>query len=237
MKKKTTVIFTIALICLFAVPIIVLSLHKDTPVNPKLFSRTVPPELLNLFTDDAKKEFDIVGTRKTASGLPVSSVIYTCNNMEGVHGYIVELFKVGLKNDMPLADVILTAKGNVQRNADTTFVKLREGGFDLKYQDGKADSVSKVTWTSDGDVLKLNYNTDSLLYYDVKFKHFTLKYDNGSTFTADKTAVFFQQTGKVIFMKRNKALYTIFLSDADVPEMKADTVLSLLNYKFPKQGL
>jgi hypothetical protein len=190
-----------------------------------------------LFTDDAKKEFDIVGTRKTVSGLPVSSVIYTCNNMEGVHGYIVEMFRVGLKNNAPLNEIVKAAKGEVQPNSDTTFVKLREGGFDLKYQDGKADSVSKVTWTSDGDVLKLNYKTDSLLYYDVKFKHFTLKYDNGSTFTADKTAVFFQQTGKVIFMKRNKALYTIFLSDADVPEMKADTVLSLLNYKFPKQSL
>jgi len=237
MKKKTTIIFIIALIFLFAVPIIVLNTHKDPPVNPKLFTRTVPADLLNLFTADAKKEFDIIGTKKTASGLPVSSVIYTCNNTEGVNGYIVEVFRVGLKNNAPLDEIVRAAKGEIQPNMDTAFVKLREGGFDLKYKDGKPDSISKVTWTCDGDVLKLNYKTDSLLYYDIKFKHFSLKYDNGSTFIADKTAFFFQQTGKVIFMKKNKALYTIFISDADVPEMKADTVLSLLNYKFPKQGL
>ncbi|HZY38251.1 MAG TPA: hypothetical protein VFE53_16455 [Mucilaginibacter sp.] len=232
--KKSTIILIIVIVCLFVIPIIVLNLHKEPPVNAKLFTRTVPDELMNLFTADAKKQFDIIGTKKTSSGLPVSSVIYTCNNAEGVHGYIVELFKVGLKNNAPLGDIVLAAKAQIQPNAGAAFIKLREGGFDLKYKDGKPDSISKVNWTCDGDVLKLNYKSDSLLYYDVKFKHFTLKYDNGSTFTADKTAWFRQQTGKVIFLKRNRVLYTIFLSDVDVPEMKADTVLTLLNFKLPK---
>jgi len=235
--KKSTIILIIGIILLFVIPIAVLNMHKDQPMNTKLFSRTIPGDLLNLFTADAKKEFDIVGTKKTSPGLPVSSVIYTCNNMEGVHGYIVELFRVGLKNDVPIDDIVQVGKGEIQPNTDTAFVNLREGGFDLKYKDGKPDSILKVNWTCDADVLKLNYKSDSLLYYDVKFKHFTLKYDNGSAFTADRTAWLLQQTGKVIFLKRNKALYTIFMSDADVPERKADTVLSLLNYKFPKQSL
>jgi hypothetical protein len=233
--KKSTVLFVLAIICLFIIPIVVLNKHKEPPVNTRLFSRAVPGEFMNLFTANAKKQFTVIGTKKTRSGLPVSSIIYTVNNAEGVHGYIMELFKVGLKNNEALGELIHVNKGGFKLGSDAGFVKLREGGFDLKYKDGKNDSISKVTWNFNGSQLKLNTKTDSLLYYDVQFKNFDLSYDNGSEFKANNTGLFFiHPTGKFIFLKKNKTLYTIFMSDADVKSSKPDTVLSLLNIKLPK---
>lgn len=235
MKKSTLVILIVVIIGLFIVPVIMLNTKKEPPVNSKLFTRTVPGELMDLFTDATRKQLTIIGTKKTASGLPVSSLIYTYNGMEGVRGYIVELFKVDLKDGKPLSQIIQLKRGVVKEKSDTGFIKLREGGFDLKYKDGRPDSISKINWNFDGDLLKLNTQTDSLLYYDVKFKHFGLKYDNGSEFTADETGLFSgQQTGKFIFLKKKNTLYTIFLSNPDIPELKRDTVLSLLNGKLPR---
>lgn len=210
------------------------SSHKEQPVKSGSFTRTVPADFLNLFSPATKKLLTIAGTNKTVSGLPVSSVIYTYPDLEDRHDYIIQLFKIGLRHDAPLSLIINAGKSEIQSNADTTFTTLREGGFDLKYKDGRPNSITKVTLTVDGDVLKLNTQTDSLQYYDVKFAHFILKYDNGSIFTADKTTLFFGQTGKFIFIKRNQALYTIFISNVNAPERKTDTVLSLLNYKLPK---
>lgn len=228
--KKSTLFLIVAVIALFLIPIIVLNRQKEPPVNPKLFTHSVSTDLSGLFTSAARKQLTAIGTRKTASGLPVSSFIYTYNGMDGVRGYIIELFKIDLKHHQPLNRVIQINRGDYKPVAEAGFVKLREGGFDLKYKDGRDDSISHINWNIDGDLLKLNSQTDSLLYYDVRFEHFSLKYGNGSEFTADATGFFSgQQTGKFIFLEKKNTLYTIFLSNPDIPESKPDTVLSMLN--------
>lgn len=236
MKKST-----ILLIVFFAV-ILVFSIIKtinQPPVKKKnKFTRTIPGEYLDLFSPEAKKQFEseASGTITMPSGLSVSSTLYIYLQKSGnASGNNIEIFKVGIKGDKPLDEVIQINKTDKDENFDKSFTTLREGGFDFKYKDGKLDSVSKVIWNFKGDVLNLNRKQVDLMYYDVQFENFSLKYDNGSELLANKTGLsFLHATGKFIFLKRGHNLYTIFISDADVTPQIKDTVLTLLNHDLIK---
>ena len=132
---------------------------------------------------------------------------------------------------MPLDEIIQISRNdrNVQ-HSDTGLIELREGGFDLKYRDVKTEGISKVNWNFNGDIFRLIKSTDNLLYYDIRFKSFDIKYNDGKEILANKTDLFFlHETGKFIFLKKDKILYTIFISDTDLSPPGKDTVLNLLN--------
>ncbi len=224
--KKSAVIL-VAFFMLISISACVRENHSQPGVKKVVWS--VPEEYLEMFTSQTRKQLKNLTTFEMKSGLASSGLSYIYQTHGHTNGYFMEIFKVELKGNEPLGQIIAIKPDTLTRDADTSFTRLLSGEVYLKYKDGSAEQVSKVVFSFNGDSFKLNRRQDNLLYYDIGFKKFSIAYDNGSEFRAWGSQMYFTHDhGKLIFLKKDNALYTIFISDNGIePFSKKDTVLSL----------
>ena len=145
------------------------------------------------------------------------------------YGNIFELFETGFDSDESLSKIIHIISKPIAA-ADTSYVNLIKGDIDFDYKDGIKDNVHQINLNFRGELFKANVVNDTLAYYDMQFKIFSIDYDNGSRFLIIKNGLpFIHEYAKLLFLKRNKKLYTIFIYEPIISSSKKDTTLTLLN--------
>jgi len=235
MRKSTILLLSFVAIVIAFVAIREVIYPSAKNKNRNKYVRCISQEYLDLFRPEMQKEFlasGVLGTITMPSGISVSSIVYGYEENGKGRAYDIELFKVGLKDDSPLDEIIKVKKGDRMERADTSFTNLMEGGFDLQLKSGKNEPVSRLEWSFNGDISKLISKQDDLLYYNVQFNYFTLKFNNGTEFWAKRTSGIFlslPSSGKFIFIKKKQVLYMIFFADIDASFLKPNDVLKTIN--------
>jgi hypothetical protein len=233
MRKSTILLLSfVAIVIAFAA---IREVVYPSAKSKNKYARSISQEYLDLFRPEMQKKFvasGILGTITMPSGISVSSIVYGYEENGNGRAYDIELFKIGLKEDNALDEVIRVKKVDRMEPTDTSFNSLMEGGFDLKLKPGKNEPVSTLEWSFNGDIFKPILKQDNLLYYEVRFNYFTLKFNNGTEFWAKRKPSIFlplPSSGKFIFIKRKHALYMIFFIDIDSFLLKPNDVLKTIN--------
>jgi len=233
MRKSTILLISfVAIVIAFAA---IREAIYPSAENKNKYVRSISQEYLDLFTPEMQKKFldsGVLGTITMPSGVSVSSIVYADDENGKGRAYEIELFKVELKDDISLAQIIKVKEAASEESTDTSFTSLSEGGFDLKFKPGKNELVSTLIWNFNGDTFKPILKKDDLLYYAVQLNYFSLKFDNGSEFWAKREmrGLFpLPSSGKFIFIKKRRALYMIFFEDTDAFFLRPNDVLKTIN--------
>src|ERR1700733_13166461 len=107
MRKSTILLFSfVALSIAFSV---IRGMVYPSAKDKNKYIKSISQEYLDLFNPEMQKNFvasGFLGTITMPSGVSVSSINYIYDDNGNGRGYDIELFKVGLKNDNPLDEII-----------------------------------------------------------------------------------------------------------------------------------
>ncbi len=185
-------------------------------------SHTPIPKHIALLTDSVRDKLPMAYVYK--------SKIQGAQSNYNLPGYFhLTIYEVALKTNQPLRDVLKLNDKEPDRTNEV--VSPYESNFlTMTKSTSAVDDVSTVYLRYDGQLVKSLVQSDSLAYYHLKYKKFSISYDDDGNDVWSIAKQSYQPSISVAFIKKKKTLYIIMLyrsenEDLDFPVDKLNNML------------
>jgi hypothetical protein len=179
-------------------------------------------EYNNLFSKETQDKLQILATVKSRNREPISTYIYDTR-------FNLCVLKVILFKNSDLKNVIKYQNRTSYKTLNATYSGLPSSNFDMSIKAGKSVIVSLLYFKFSGDSIKSIVKNDSLYCYYLKFKTFSINYNNEPydvIGNADESNI----PASIAFKKRGDFLYIIIITVAKgKEELQPGLLYSLIN--------
>lgn len=185
-------------------------------------SHTPIPKHIALLTDSVRDKLPMAYVYK--------SKIQGAQSNYNLPGHFhLTIYEVALKTNQPLIDVLKL--NDKEPNRTYEVVSPNESNFlTMTKSTSAVDDVSTVYLRYDGQLVKSLVQSDSMAYYHLKYKKFSISYDDDGNDVWSIAKQSYQPSISVAFIKKKKTLYIIMLyrsenEDLDFPADKLNNML------------
>jgi hypothetical protein len=199
-KSKYIYISAFALIVLF------ISIQFNKLYKAKS-SLTVLEEPIVEYKSLFKDSLEIGITYKNNGRNPISDFLYKSK-------FPIIVYKMDVKENFSLRSVFAN-NAHVKRTEGLTYFIVNGNGYDFSFNSDSVDTIDHVYFTVDGEQLVTLFRNDSIVNYLIKYDQFSIKYDKQSCtdiYAKSKGIGSDKNFSNVLFYKKNKLLYFIFLN-------------------------
>jgi hypothetical protein len=221
MIRKTAGMRIIILAGIVSMGIILFTIHTvmDAQITRSVTSLA---EYNNLFAKDVQAKLHILATTTSRKREPISTYIYE-------NKYNICVSKIILSKDLPLKELIRFQNESSYQPLDMFYADIPSFNFHMNIKAGKGAVASVIHFKYSGDSVVIVKKADSLFCYYLKFKTFSINYNNET----DDILAYSDESiipAGFAFIKKDRSLYVIIITGADgVKDMKPDLIYRITN--------
>ncbi|MDN5284638.1 MAG: hypothetical protein JWR38_912 [Mucilaginibacter sp.] len=186
------------------------------------YSVTPMPEYNNLFTKDVQQKLHILTTIRSRNREPIAT--YTYENR-----FNICVSKILLSKDLPLKRLISFQNTFSFQSFNPFYADLPSFNFHMNIKASKSVSASIVHFKYSGNPGIAIKKNDSLYCYYLKFKTFSINYNDES----DDILAYSDESvipAGFAFVKKNSFLYVIIITEAEGKKaLEPDLIYNIIN--------
>ncbi|WP_158989842.1 hypothetical protein [Mucilaginibacter sp. L196] len=187
--------------------------------DPQTTTKTQIRSYDNLFAKQIQGQLRFYSTIISEHRQPESLYIYNGK-------YHIIVYSVLLSHALKIGNIVNYTNESSRININAIYNDRFGLNYEMNIRVGNTDTISKVNFKFDGDLIKPIAQNDSLLCYYYKFKTFSLSYNNqDDTYDIIAKANDSAIPANIEFIRKGKILYILILTTANGTEQMPPELL------------
>ncbi len=189
----------------------IIKLYQKTEFNPDI-SFEVPTEYIVLFNHFAQENMVLKMTYLSKGRRPISVFKYRIR-------YSIVVYDFGLESDSSIQSLLDEQLENVAKSSTDVYITIKVDDYNLSYIADIASYTGKIFVALNADSIKNIIKNDSTNFSTLALKSLSIRHDLKHAvpdMAINKNELFGENVNLgVLFLKRNKHLFLILISDTD----------------------